>query len=257
MHRGLQFRHRIASRHEVTNTRVQGNGTGRHAHRRNGRVRGRLGRRRLHDRAPPRPVGPGAALDDRHPNACASSSARSRGSPRATSARTRSSRRSDRSPCSRSSSCGWALFAIAFVLMLVTYTHHFGSAISQVGAAMFTLGQARTAAATNDTITTIAGATGLVVIALADRVSPVALRRVQPARGAHDAAHEPGRRAGVGPGDPDPAPARRHHRRAARLLRVVGAVGRRGLRVARELSRSCCCSARPTRGRRGCSACSR
>jgi hypothetical protein len=58
------------------------------------------------------------------------------------------------------------LFGVAFVLMLVTYTHHFGGAVSQAGAAMFTLGQARTGAATNDTITTIAGATGLVVVAL-------------------------------------------------------------------------------------------
>jgi hypothetical protein len=59
-----------------------------------------------------------------------------------------------------------ALFAVAFVLMLVTYTHHLGSAISQVGAALFTLGMARTTLHTNDAITTLAGATGLVVIAL-------------------------------------------------------------------------------------------
>jgi hypothetical protein len=58
------------------------------------------------------------------------------------------------------------LFGIAFVLMLVTYTHDLGTAISQVGAAMFTLGEARTGPLTNDTITTTAGATGLVVIAL-------------------------------------------------------------------------------------------
>ena len=58
------------------------------------------------------------------------------------------------------------LFIIAFVLMLLTYTHHFGSAVSQACAAIFTLGQARTASATNDAVTTIAGATGLVVIAL-------------------------------------------------------------------------------------------
>ena len=59
-----------------------------------------------------------------------------------------------------------ALFGIAFVLMLTTYTHHFGTALSQAVAAMFTLGQARTAHLTNDTITTLAGATGLVVIGL-------------------------------------------------------------------------------------------
>ncbi|MDQ1511438.1 MAG: hypothetical protein QOG50_3282 [Actinomycetota bacterium] len=59
-----------------------------------------------------------------------------------------------------------ALFGIAFALMLVTYTHDLGSAISQVVAAMFTLGQARSGQLTNDTITTIAGATGLIVVAL-------------------------------------------------------------------------------------------
>ena len=59
-----------------------------------------------------------------------------------------------------------ALFGVAFALMLVTYTHDLGSAISQATAAMFTLGEARTGRMTNDTITTIAGATGLIVVAL-------------------------------------------------------------------------------------------
>ena len=59
-----------------------------------------------------------------------------------------------------------ALFGVAFVLMLVTYTHDLGTAISQATAAMFTLGQARTGRLTNDTITTLAGATGLIVVAL-------------------------------------------------------------------------------------------
>ncbi len=59
-----------------------------------------------------------------------------------------------------------ALFGIAFVLMLVTYTHDLGHAVSQVIAAMFTLGQARSGHLTNDTITTMAGATGLIVVAL-------------------------------------------------------------------------------------------
>lgn len=59
-----------------------------------------------------------------------------------------------------------ALFGVAFVLMLEPYTHDVGAAISQVGAAMFTLGEARTGGLTNDTILTIAGATGLVVIGL-------------------------------------------------------------------------------------------
>jgi hypothetical protein len=58
------------------------------------------------------------------------------------------------------------LFGTAFVLMLVTYTHHLDRAISQAGAAMFTLGLARSELHTNDTIMTIAGATGFVVIAL-------------------------------------------------------------------------------------------
>ena len=58
------------------------------------------------------------------------------------------------------------LFGLAFVLMLVTYTHHLGSATSQAAAAMFTLGLARSDHLTNDTITTIAGATGLIVVAL-------------------------------------------------------------------------------------------
>ncbi len=58
------------------------------------------------------------------------------------------------------------LFGLGFVLMLVTYTHHLDRAIGQVSAATFTLGQARTGGLTNDTITTLAGATGLVVIGL-------------------------------------------------------------------------------------------
>ena len=59
-----------------------------------------------------------------------------------------------------------ALFTLGFALMLEPYTHNFGSAISQVGAAMFTLGEARRANLTNDTILTLAGATGLIVIGL-------------------------------------------------------------------------------------------
>ncbi|HEV3225859.1 MAG TPA: hypothetical protein VGZ52_03470 [Acidimicrobiales bacterium] len=59
-----------------------------------------------------------------------------------------------------------ALFGLAFVLMLEPYTHNVWRAMSQVGAALFTLGEARSAGLTNDTIVTIAGATGLVVIGL-------------------------------------------------------------------------------------------
>jgi len=59
-----------------------------------------------------------------------------------------------------------ALFGAAFVVMLVPYAHSFGRATSQVGAAMFTLGLARSASRTNDTIVIFAAASGFVVIAL-------------------------------------------------------------------------------------------
>jgi hypothetical protein len=58
------------------------------------------------------------------------------------------------------------LIGAAYVIMLVPYTHDLGAAASQVGAAMFTLGAARSASATNDTITTFAAASGFIVIAL-------------------------------------------------------------------------------------------
>src|SRR5947207_4206286 len=58
------------------------------------------------------------------------------------------------------------LIGAAYVIMLVPYTHDLGAAVSQVGAAMFTLGTARSASATNDTITTFAAASGFIVIAL-------------------------------------------------------------------------------------------
>jgi hypothetical protein len=58
------------------------------------------------------------------------------------------------------------LIGAAYVVMLVPYTHDLGAAMSQVGAAMFTLGAARSASATNDTITTFAAASGFIVIAL-------------------------------------------------------------------------------------------
>jgi hypothetical protein len=54
----------------------------------------------------------------------------------------------------------------AFVVMLVPYTHDLGDAISEVGAAMFTLGVARSPRATNDTIVIFAAASGFIVIAL-------------------------------------------------------------------------------------------
>jgi hypothetical protein len=58
------------------------------------------------------------------------------------------------------------LFGAAFVTMLVPYTHDLGEAVSQVGAAMFTLGLARSPRFTNDTIAIFAAASGFVVIAL-------------------------------------------------------------------------------------------
>jgi hypothetical protein len=58
------------------------------------------------------------------------------------------------------------LLGTAFVAMLVPYTRDFSEAVSEVGAAMFTLGLARSARFTNDTIVIFAAASGFVVIAL-------------------------------------------------------------------------------------------
>jgi hypothetical protein len=58
------------------------------------------------------------------------------------------------------------LLGIGFSVMLVSYTHDFGEAANEVGAAMFTLGLARSARFTNDTIVIFAAASGFVVIAL-------------------------------------------------------------------------------------------
>jgi hypothetical protein len=58
------------------------------------------------------------------------------------------------------------LLGIGFTVMLVPYTHDLGHAASEVGAAMFTLGLARSAQFTNDTIVILAAASGFVVIAL-------------------------------------------------------------------------------------------
>jgi hypothetical protein len=58
------------------------------------------------------------------------------------------------------------LLGTAFVAMLEPYTHDLGEAVTQVGAAMFTLGLARTAHHTNDTILIFAAASGFFVIAL-------------------------------------------------------------------------------------------
>jgi hypothetical protein len=59
-----------------------------------------------------------------------------------------------------------SLLGIAFVSMLLPYTHDLGHAVVEVGAAMFTLGLARTARATNDVVLILAAASGFVVIAL-------------------------------------------------------------------------------------------
>ncbi|HEY7107215.1 MAG TPA: hypothetical protein VH986_12480 [Acidimicrobiia bacterium] len=58
------------------------------------------------------------------------------------------------------------LIGAAFVVMLVAYTNDLGEAISEIGAAMFTLGLARSSRFTNDTIVIFAAASGFIVIAL-------------------------------------------------------------------------------------------
>jgi hypothetical protein len=58
------------------------------------------------------------------------------------------------------------LLLIAFTIMLEPYTHDIGDAVTEVGAAMFTLGLARSARFTNDTIVIFAAASGFIVIAL-------------------------------------------------------------------------------------------
>jgi hypothetical protein len=58
------------------------------------------------------------------------------------------------------------LIALAFVLMIEPYTDDLGHAVSEVGAAMLTLGLARSGQHTNDTIAIFAAASGFVIIAL-------------------------------------------------------------------------------------------
>ncbi len=58
------------------------------------------------------------------------------------------------------------LIGTAFVVMLVPYTHDVGDAVVEIGAAMFTLGLARSARNTNDTVAIFAAASGFIVIAL-------------------------------------------------------------------------------------------
>jgi hypothetical protein len=58
------------------------------------------------------------------------------------------------------------LLGAAFVAMLEPYTHDLGEAVKQLGAATFTLGLARSAHLTNDTVLICAAASGFVVIAL-------------------------------------------------------------------------------------------
>ena len=58
------------------------------------------------------------------------------------------------------------LLGAAFVVMLLPYVDDLGEDVAQVGAAMFTLGLARSPRATNDTIAIFAAASGFIVIAL-------------------------------------------------------------------------------------------
>jgi hypothetical protein len=58
------------------------------------------------------------------------------------------------------------LIGAAFGLMLLPYTHDVGEAVVEIGAAMFTLGLARSARNTNDVVAIFAAASGFVVIAL-------------------------------------------------------------------------------------------
>jgi hypothetical protein len=58
------------------------------------------------------------------------------------------------------------LIGVAFVLILVSYTHDLGLAVVQVGDAMFTLGQASVGRPTNDAVTILAAASGFIVITL-------------------------------------------------------------------------------------------
>jgi hypothetical protein len=108
------------------------------------------------------------------------------------------------------------LIGAACVVMLVPYTHDLGTAVSQVGAAMFTLGVARSASATNDTITTFAAASGFIVIALQIAYLPALYaafnRREALITMLVSRAGEPS----WGPRDPHPTPARRHCRLASR-----------------------------------------
>jgi hypothetical protein len=58
------------------------------------------------------------------------------------------------------------LLGAGFAVMLAPYTRDLGDAVNEVGAAMFTLGLARSARFTNDTIVIFAAASGFIVIAL-------------------------------------------------------------------------------------------
>ena len=58
------------------------------------------------------------------------------------------------------------LIGAACVIMIVSYTHDLGTAVIQIGDAMFTLGQASVGHPTNDAITIVAAASGFIVIAL-------------------------------------------------------------------------------------------
>jgi len=85
------------------------------------------------------------------------------------------------------------LLGAGFTVMLVPYTHDLGAAVSEIGAAMFTLGLARSARFTSDTIVILASASGFVVIALQIAYLPRSTRPSNPPRVAHHHACQPSR----------------------------------------------------------------
>ena len=131
-----------------------------------------------------------------------------------------------------------ALIGAAFVVMLVPYTHDFGDAVSEVGAAMFTLGSGAFIEFHQRHRRDLRRRVRIRRHRVADRVPAGALRRVQPSGVAHRDAGQPRRRTVVGSRDPHPASTRRHRRHAARLLRPLGTVGGRVLRIALQLPRA-------------------
>ena len=217
-----------------------------------GDLRVRVGRRRLHDRAAARPVGSGPAVDGRHPHGTSLLRLR----------------RTTTQNYERKDAILAPIGPVAVLAQLVVWLALFARRVradarhlhprprerDQPGRRrdVHPRSGAHRGRLTNDTITTLAGATGLIVVALQIAYLPSLYaafnRREVLTTMLTSRAGEPA----WGPEILDPASARRHHRRVARLLRVVGTMGGRGFRIARELSGLACCFVRPTRGRRGC-----